>query len=94
LTAAETVRLENENLESNVSGLKCKLTLAEEQLSSAQNELRGELEQALVRTDKLETHWNTAIAEKDKAISESKDLREKCLGQSKSIDALTQQITR
>ena len=77
-----------------VSSLQCKLSLTEEQLQSTQEDLQKQLEEVLTRIDKLEADTKLLSEQRDKAVDESMDLKEKCRGQTNSIDALTQQIAR
>ena len=77
-----------------MSSLQYKLSLTEDQLQSTQEDLRKQLEEALARIDKLEAESRLLSEQRDKAVHESMDLKEKCRGQSTSIDALTQQIAR
>ena len=88
------LREENSTLESLVTSLQYKLSLTEEQLQITQTELQKQLEETLTRIDALEADSKLAAQERDKAKYESEDLREKCQGQTKTIDALTQQMAR
>ena len=77
-----------------MSSLECKLSLTEEQLQSTQEDLQKQLEEALTRINKLEAQSRLLSEQRDKAVDESMDLKEKCRGQTTSIDALAQQIAR
>ncbi len=56
--------------------------------------MQAQLDEELLRMDNLEFDSKMAALERDKAVHESEDLKEKCLGQTKTIDALTQQMAR